>query len=79
VNGQPFRGSFLTSDRNANHPSSMPKHLIVEDCDVIYARGVFTTSMIYEPSALFCAVNGHLPGNCFIITTRNFHDSLHPE
>ena len=44
VNGHPFRCSFINSDRDANYPSTLPKHLIVEDCDVLYARAVFTTS-----------------------------------
>ncbi|MFO1512267.1 MAG: carbohydrate-binding protein [Verrucomicrobiota bacterium] len=44
VNGHPFRCSFINSDRDASYPSSLPKHLIVEDCDVLYARAVFTTS-----------------------------------
>jgi hypothetical protein len=44
VNGQPFRCSFINSDRDAAYPSSLPKHLVVEDCDVLYARAVFTTT-----------------------------------
>lgn len=41
VNGIPFRCSFVSHDRGGNYPSSLPQSLIVEDCDVIYARGVF--------------------------------------
>lgn len=44
VNGHPFRCSFINSDRDAGYPASLPKNLIVEDCDVLYARAVFTTS-----------------------------------
>lgn len=44
VNGCPLRGSFMTSDRDASYPSTLPKNLIIEDCDIIYSRGVFTTS-----------------------------------
>lgn len=44
VNGHPFRCSFINSDRDAGSPASLPKHLIVEDCDVLYARAVFTTT-----------------------------------
>ncbi len=41
VNGTPLRCSFITNDRGANFPSSMPQDLLVEDIDVIYSRGVF--------------------------------------
>lgn len=44
VNGHPFRCSFINSDRDESYPASLPKNLIVEDCDVLYARAVFTTS-----------------------------------
>ncbi len=44
VNGHPFRGSFINSDRDASYPANLPKHLVVEDCDVLYARAVFTTT-----------------------------------
>jgi hypothetical protein len=41
VNGAPLRCSFITNDRNSDFPRSLPADLIVEDCDVIYSRGVF--------------------------------------
>ncbi len=41
VNGTPFRCSFITNDRGADFPRSLPQDLIIEDCDVIYSRGVF--------------------------------------
>lgn len=44
VNGHPFRGSFINSDRDADYPSSLPRNLFIEDCDVLYARAVFTTT-----------------------------------
>lgn len=44
VNGTPFRCSFITSDQDSNFPTTRPQDLIVEDCDVIYARGVFAFS-----------------------------------
>lgn len=44
VNGTPFRCSFITSDRDSSFPTTLPQDLIVEDCDVIYARGVFAFS-----------------------------------
>ena len=44
VNGHPFRCSFINGDRNASYPSSLPQYLIIEDCDILYARAVFATS-----------------------------------
>lgn len=44
VNGTPFRCSFINSDRGVDFPTSLPQDFIVEDCDVIYARGVFALS-----------------------------------
>ena len=44
VNGAPLRCSFLTHDRGANFPATLPQEMIVEDCDVIHARGVFAGS-----------------------------------
>jgi hypothetical protein len=41
VNGAPLRCSFITNDRNSDYPRFLPADLIVEDCDVIYSRGVF--------------------------------------
>jgi hypothetical protein len=41
VNGIPLRCSFLTNDRGRSYPSTAPQDLIIEDCDIIYARGVF--------------------------------------
>jgi hypothetical protein len=43
VNGTPFRCSFITNDRAADFPKSLPQDLVVEDCDVIYTRGVFAS------------------------------------
>jgi len=44
VNGHPFRGSFINSDRGRAYPASLPEHLVVEECDVLYARAVFATT-----------------------------------
>ncbi len=44
VNGTPLRCSFITIDRDANYPTTLPKDLVVEDIDVIYARGVYAGS-----------------------------------
>jgi Carbohydrate binding module (family 6) len=41
VNGTPLRCSFINGDRGPGYPSTAPQDLIVEDCDIIYARGVF--------------------------------------
>ncbi len=43
VNGLPLRCSFIVRDRDASYPVYEPADLIVEDCDIIYARGVFST------------------------------------
>ena len=57
VNGTPFRCSFVNSDRGPDYPPTLPQDLIVEDCDVIYSRGVFadssstTNGVIGTPSA----------------------------
>ncbi len=57
VNGTPFRCSFLNSDRGPSFPPTLPPELIVEDCDVIFSRGVFslsdstTNGIIGTPSA----------------------------
>ncbi len=57
VNGTTLRCSFVTSDQGPNFPPTLPQDLIVEDCDVIYARGVFagsdstTFGIIGTPSA----------------------------
>ncbi len=44
VNGTPLRCSFITSDQGADFPETLPQDLVVEDCDVIYTRGVFAFS-----------------------------------
>ncbi|MGJ8725722.1 MAG: carbohydrate-binding protein [Roseibacillus sp.] len=41
VNGTPLRCDFITDDRSANFPDGLPQELVVEDIDIIYARGVF--------------------------------------
>jgi hypothetical protein len=41
VNGTPLRCSFITIDRGPNYPDGLPQDLIVEDIDIIYARGVY--------------------------------------
>lgn len=43
VNGQSFRGDFMTSAINAGAQANVPKEVAFEDLDVIYARGVFQT------------------------------------
>jgi hypothetical protein len=51
VNGKALRCSFITSDRTAGYPASLPQQLIVEDIDVIYGRGMFLSgrSVISRP------------------------------
>jgi hypothetical protein len=44
VNGIALRTSFITSDRGTDYPDSLPEKLIVEDLDIVYARGVFAFS-----------------------------------
>ena len=41
VNGIPLRCDFITRSKEASNPSSMTTDLIVEDCDIIYARAIF--------------------------------------
>jgi hypothetical protein len=41
VNGTPLRCSFINVDRGPGYPASAPQDLIVEDCEIVYARGVF--------------------------------------
>ena len=43
VNGTPLRCSFIANDRGQDYPLSLPADLVVEDCDIIYARGVFAS------------------------------------
>lgn len=44
VNGTPLRCGFVYSDRGPNFPPTLPQDFIIEDCDVIYSRGVFANS-----------------------------------
>ncbi len=44
VNGTPLRCSFLNGDRGLNYPPTLPQDLVVEECDIIYVRGVFAGS-----------------------------------
>ena len=41
VNGIALRTSVITGDRGPDYPQEMPQQLVVEDIDVIFARGVF--------------------------------------
>ncbi len=41
VNGATFRGDFTTQRFDANNASNVPKEILIEDIDIIYARGVF--------------------------------------
>ncbi len=41
VNGATFRGDFTTQRFGADNASNIPKEILIEDIDVIYARGVF--------------------------------------
>lgn len=43
VNGQTFRGDFMTDRIQEDYHPSMPQQLVAEDIDIIYARAVFTT------------------------------------
>jgi hypothetical protein len=47
VNGATFRGDFTTQRFGADNASNVPKEILVEDIDIIYARGVFATSISY--------------------------------
>lgn len=58
VNGCPLRGSFMTEDRDARYPSALPEHLIVEDCDIIYSRAVFTTTNNSEKNGIIAQWEG---------------------
>ncbi|HYX05149.1 MAG TPA: carbohydrate-binding protein, partial [Bacteroidales bacterium] len=44
VNGQTFRGDFMTRRIKNDYSAGMPQQLVAEDIDIIYARGVFNTS-----------------------------------
>jgi hypothetical protein len=50
VNGQTFRGSATTRRYGADNASNIPTVILVEDIDIIYARGVFGfgTNMDYS-------------------------------
>jgi hypothetical protein len=41
VNGATFRGDFTTQRFSSDNASNVPKEILIEDIDVIYARGVF--------------------------------------
>jgi uncharacterized repeat protein (TIGR02543 family) len=41
VNGCTFRGDFTTQRYGADNVASIPKEILIEDIDIIYARGVF--------------------------------------
>lgn len=43
VNGQTFRGDFMTSRIASDYDASLPQQLVAEDIDIIFARAVFTT------------------------------------
>jgi hypothetical protein len=44
VNGAAFRTSFLIRDNAPEQTTMFPRNVVVEDCDVIYARGMFIFS-----------------------------------
>lgn len=44
VNGQTFRGDFTNRRYSEDNAPNIPDRIIYEDIDVIYARGVFSTS-----------------------------------
>lgn len=45
VNGAPFRGDRFLNERGGDYmESGLPKDLLVEDIDVIYTRGVFSST-----------------------------------
>ena len=44
VNGQTFRGDFTNRRYSKDNAPNIPEQIIYEDIDVIYARGVFSTS-----------------------------------
>lgn len=44
VNGQAFRADFATDRIRVNDAPSFPKQILIEDIDIIYARGVFNTN-----------------------------------
>ncbi|MFK7888279.1 MAG: carbohydrate-binding protein, partial [Gammaproteobacteria bacterium] len=41
VNGTSLRTSFITGDRGEDYPAGLPQQLVVEDIDILFARGVF--------------------------------------
>jgi uncharacterized repeat protein (TIGR02543 family) len=41
VNGQAFRGSFAMRDNVPEVTTMFPREIVFEDCDIIYARGMF--------------------------------------
>ncbi len=44
VNGSTFRMSFFLRDKAPEQTTVFPRNVVVEDCDVIYSRGMFTFS-----------------------------------
>ena len=59
VNGATFRGDFTTQRFDANNASNVPKEILIEDIDVIYARGVFG----FSNSTDFGIIQGSGGGN----------------
>ncbi len=44
VNGMPLRCSFIHNNRGASFPTIYNQDIVVEDCEVVYCRGVFADS-----------------------------------
>ena len=59
VNGATFRGDFTTQRFSANNASNVPKDILIEDIDIIYARGVFG----FPNSTDFAVIQGSGGGN----------------
>jgi Divergent InlB B-repeat domain/Carbohydrate binding module (family 6) len=59
VNGQAFRSDFATDRIRVNDAPSQPKQILIEDIDILYARGVFSTG---DPITGLIGAEGGMPG-----------------
>ncbi len=68
VNGKPLRCDFIHRERDSTYPSYFPPDEVIEDCDIIYARGVFFGDASDETGVIATKVTSSsalspLPGN----------------
>lgn len=59
VNGQAFRADFATDRFKAGRANYLPKQIVIEDIDIVYARSVFSTG---DPINGLIGASGGFPG-----------------